>query len=123
MFREKIKKMVMETLKELGIGDKARAYPSELSGGQQQRAAIARAIVKQPRVILADEPTGALDEATGEDVQKIFRELNRKGKTVIIVTHDAKVAENCDRIIHVKDGMVQDPGVTADSAQQKEGVL
>ncbi|MDY3909125.1 MAG: ABC transporter ATP-binding protein [Eubacterium sp.] len=120
---KKIKKMVMETLKELGIGDKARAYPSELSGGQQQRAAIARAIVKQPRVILADEPTGALDEATGEDVQKIFRELNRKGKTVIIVTHDAKVAENCDRIIHVKDGMVQDPGVTADSAQQKEGVL
>lgn len=105
--RKNIKKMVTESLQELGIADKAKAYPSELSGGQQQRAAIARAIVKQPRVILADEPTGALDEATGEDVQQIFHELNKKGKTVIIVTHDAKVAANCQRIIHIKDGMVQ----------------
>lgn len=105
--RKKIKQMVMEVLRELGIEDKAKAYPSELSGGQQQRVAIARAVVKSPQVILADEPTGALDEATGEEVQKIFRKLNEKGKTVIIVTHDAKVAEKCDRIIYIKDGMVE----------------
>ncbi len=104
---KKMKEMVMGALRDLGIEDKASAYPAELSGGQQQRVAIARAVVKSPRVILADEPTGALDEATSEEVQKIFRTLNDKGKTVIIVTHDAKVAEKCDRIIYVKDGAVQ----------------
>lgn len=113
--RKKVKKMVMEALTDLGIEDKAKAYPAELSGGQQQRVAIARAVVKSPRVILADEPTGALDEATGEEVQKIFRRLNEKGKTVIIVTHDAKVAQKCDRIIHVKDGTVESGGGTGQS--------
>ena len=119
--RRKIRQMVMEALKELEISDKAKAYPRELSGGQQQRVAIARAIVKQPRVILADEPTGALDEATGESVQGIFRELNRKGKTIIIVTHDAKVADGCDRIIHMKDGMVFDTGGEEDPQHDKGG--
>lgn len=121
--RRNIKKMVMVALRELGIADKAKAYPSELSGGQQQRAAIARAIVKQPRVILADEPTGALDEATGEDVQEIFRELNEKGKTVIIVTHDAKVAAKCQRIIHVKDGMVRDADMPSEGIHDAGGAL
>lgn len=105
---KKIRAKVMDTLQELGISDKAKDYPSELSGGQQQRTAIARAIVKQPRVILADEPTGALDEATGEEVQGIFRELNSKGKTIIIVTHDARVAGICERRIFLRDGMVQE---------------
>lgn len=108
---KKIKELVMEALRELEIEDKAKSYPSELSGGQQQRAAIARAVVKQPRLILADEPTGALDEATGEAVQEIFHKLNEKGKTIIIVTHDAKVAGHCGRIIHLKDGMVSDDGL------------
>lgn len=121
--RKKIKEMVMEALRELGIEEKAKAYPSELSGGQQQRVAIARAIVKKPGVILADEPTGALDEATGEDVQKIFRELNRQGKTVVVVTHDAKVAESCDRIIYVRDGMVQNPDGSVGDSGEKGGVL
>ena len=119
----KIKKMVLSSLLELGIVSKAKAYPYELSGGQQQRVAIARAIVKQPRVILADEPTGALDEATGEEVQEIFKELNKKGKTVIVVTHDAKVAGNCQRIIYVKDGRVQDAEVPIYSAKDKGGSL
>ena len=101
--RKKMKQMVRNALQQLGIADKEKAYPSELSGGQQQRVAIARAVVKQPNVILADEPTGALDEATGEN---IFRQLNESGITVIVVTHDRKVAENCDRIIFVKDGVV-----------------
>lgn len=105
---KKIRAKVMDTLQELGISDKAKYYPSELSGGQQQRTAIARAIVKQPRVILADEPTGALDEATGEEVQGIFRELNSKGKIIIIVTHDARVAGICGRRIFLRDGMVQE---------------
>ena len=96
----------MEVLEELGISDKVKAYPNELSGGQKQRVAIARAIVKQPKLILADEPTGALDAATGEEVQRIFKKLNDSGKTVIIVTHDEKVASICDRIIHIKDGVV-----------------
>ncbi len=104
--RKKMKQMVRDALQQLGIADKEKAYPSELSGGQQQRVAIARAVVKQPNVILADEPTGALDEATGEEVQNIFRQLNESGITVIVVTHDRKVAENCDRIIFVKDGVV-----------------
>lgn len=116
---KKIKEMVLQALRELEIEDKAKAYPGELSGGQQQRAAIARAIVKQPRVILADEPTGALDEATGEAVQEIFRKLNEKGKTIIIVTHDAKVAEHCGRIIYVKDGRVMDDGLP----KKGEGVM
>lgn len=115
---KKIRAKVMDTLQELGISDKAKYYPNELSGGQQQRTAIARAIVKQPRVILADEPTGALDEATGEEVQGIFRELNSKGKTIIIVTHDARVAGICERRIFLRDGMVQEneeyPGRTFD---------
>ena len=98
---KKIRAKVMDTLQELGISDKAKDYPSELSGGQQQRTAIARAIVKQPRVILADEPTG-------EEVQGIFRELNSKGKTIIIVTHDARVAGICERRIFLRDGMVQE---------------
>ena len=117
--RKKIKEMVMEALRELEIEDKAKAYPSELSGGQQQRAAIARAVVKQPRLLLADEPTGNLDEATGEAVQETFLKLNKYGKTIIIVTHDAKVAKHCERIIHLKDGMVSDDGFSRDAYEEE----
>ena len=82
-----------------------RAYPSELSGGQQQRAAIARALVKDAAVILADEPTGALDEETGREVMELLRELKMKDRVIIIVTHDEKVAEYCDRIVYLRDGV------------------
>lgn len=110
---EKVKKQeiinrVNEISKTLGIYEQLRKYPCELSGGQAQRAAIARAIVNNPSVLLADEPTGALDEATGENIMNLFRKLNRKGMTCIIVTHDTKIAESCDRTIVIKDGVIQD---------------
>lgn len=79
---------------------------SQLSGGQKQRVAIARAIVNDPEVILADEPTGALDSQTAEEIMNLLKELNKKGKTVIIVTHDDKVAACCNRIIQLCDGSI-----------------
>ena len=103
--RAKIKQRTTKMLRHLGIEEKAKAYPSELSGGQQQRAAIARALVKNARIILADEPTGALDEGTGDDVMKLFQRLKKKDRAIIIVTHDNKVAEYCDRVVYLRDGM------------------
>ncbi|MCR5792825.1 MAG: ATP-binding cassette domain-containing protein, partial [Lachnospiraceae bacterium] len=88
------------------IESKIKAYPNELSGGQQQRVAIARAIVKKPKLILADEPTGALDVKTSAEVMDIFRQLTDAGNTIVIVTHDPKVAEACDEVIVMEDGKV-----------------
>ena len=96
--------LVYKFLDYLEIKEKAKAYPDELSGGQQQRVSIARALVKNPDIILADEPTGALDEKTEESVLNIFKELYQKGKTIIIVTHDDKVANICNRVINLRDG-------------------
>ena len=102
--RAKIRQRTQKMLRNLGIEEKAKSYPGELSGGQQQRAAIARALVKNAKIILADEPTGALDEDTGNDVMKLFQRLKMKDRAIIIVTHDSKVAEYCDRIVYLKDG-------------------
>ncbi len=102
--RAKIRKRTTKMLRNLGIEEKAKSYPGELSGGQQQRAAIARALVKNAKIILADEPTGALDEDTGNDVMKLFQRLKMKDRAIIIVTHDSKVAEYCDRIVYLRDG-------------------
>lgn len=93
-----------EVLGALELEQYRRRFPRELSGGQQQRAAIARALVKNAKIILADEPTGALDEDTGNDVMKLFQRLKMKNRVIIIVTHDSKVAEYCDRIVYLKDG-------------------
>ena len=100
----KIRQRTTKMLRNLGIEEKAKSYPGELSGGQQQRAAIARALVKNAKIILADEPTGALDEDTGNDVMKLFQRLKMKNRVIIIVTHDSKVAEYCDRIVYLRDG-------------------
>ena len=102
--RAKIRKRTTKMLRNLGIEEKAKSYPGELSGGQQQRAAIARALVKNAKIILADEPTGALDEDPGNDVMKLFQRLKMKDRAIIIVTHDSKVAEYCDRIVYLRDG-------------------
>ena len=91
----------------LDINDRIKHYPSELSGGQQQRAAIARAMINSPDVLLCDEPTGNLDKRSGEEVMSLLKKLNREqGKTVIIVTHDADIAEQCKRIIEISDGHI-----------------
>ncbi len=91
----------------VGLGDTLRSYPSMLSGGQQQRVSIARAIVKKPKVILADEPTAALDFATGQGVLKVFEDVVRnQGTTVVMITHNAEIAKMADRVIKLKNGKV-----------------
>ena len=103
-------KMALNALQQVGLGERAGHRPEELSGGQQQRVAIARALVNQPSLILADEPTGALDSKTGQDVMRIFRNLHDQGLTLVIVTHDAVIGELCDRIVKMRDGLIVDNG-------------
>ena len=95
-------------LETVGLADRMDHLPTELSGGQQQRVAIARAIVTDPALLLADEPTGSLDTRTGAEILELFRALNRRGRTIVIVTHDPQIASRCDRQIHLRDGLVDD---------------
>ncbi len=93
-----------EQLEAIGLGDRLSHRPAELSGGQQQRVAIARALVNNPAIIMADEPTGNLDSKTGADILNVMADLHKKGMTIIVVTHDTRVAEQCERIIRLSDG-------------------
>jgi len=107
MSREEKEDKAEKTLEEVGLGDRVNHTPNELSGGQQQRVAIARALANSPDVILADEPTGALDSKTGGSVLDFLKKLHReKGTTIIMVTHDEHIAKNADRIAYLKDGMI-----------------
>lgn len=102
--KNKRKELVAKRLKEVGLEDKALSYPNHLSGGQQQRIAIARALVNNPKIIFADEPTGALDSETGKEIMRLLTELNESGTTIIMVTHDHDMTKYASRVISLKDG-------------------
>lgn len=99
--------MALEALEKVGLSDRIKHFPSELSGGQKQRVAIARATVTKPSIILADEPTGALDSTTGEQVLELFGKINEGGTTIVIVTHDPRIGKATRRCIHIFDGLIK----------------
>jgi putative ABC transport system ATP-binding protein len=104
--RKQRREKAMEMLARLGLAERAKHLPSQLSGGQRQRAAIARALVTEPAVLLADEPTGNLDQATGAEIMALFDQLNAQGQTVILVTHDPQVAAHAHRLVRLVDGQI-----------------
>jgi len=103
----KVKQKALAVLDKVGMRQYAEHKPLQLSGGQQQRVAIARALIGEPQVVLADEPTGALDQTTGREVMDLFKRLNQEeGATIVVITHDEKISQQCSRIIHIEDGSI-----------------
>ena len=106
LVRNERQSIAMEYLDKVGLANWSSHLPSELSGGQKQRIAIARALASKPKVLLADEPTGALDSTTSQEIMELIKQINKEGKTIIIVTHEQEIAKMCNRIITLKDGVI-----------------
>lgn len=104
--RRERRERAIEMLGKVGLSDRVSYLPNQLSGGQKQRVAIARAMINNPRILLADEPTGALDSTSGKQIMALFRELNEAGVTILMITHDAEIASNADRIVEIRDGLL-----------------
>ena len=121
--RKKRNELAMHFLEHFGLADWATHYPNELSGGQKQRVAIARALITQPRILLADEPTGALDSKTGVEIMSLFDELHKEGNTLIVITHEREVAEYSRRIIFIKDGVISSDEQNERKADAEEAIL
>lgn len=103
---EKRRELAQSMLEKVGLKERVNHTPAQLSGGQQQRVAIARSLINNPSLIFADEPTGNLDTKSGQEIMKLFKDLNQEGKTIIMVTHEPSIARQCQRIIHIKDGKI-----------------
>lgn len=108
-----VKSLATQALEEVGLGNRLNHRPNEISGGQMQRVAIARALINRPSILLADEPTGNLDTKNGEEIMKIIKKLHEDGNTIILVTHEAEIAQYAKRIIHLKDGLIDRDEVIA----------
>lgn len=106
MGRKERQKVAMKYLEKVGLKERANHLPNELSGGEKQRVAVARALATQPKVVLADEPTGALDSKTSHSVMELLKDINREGMTVFVITHEEDIAEQTDRIVRLKDGVI-----------------
>lgn len=120
--RERRRERAREVLEQVGLGDRLDHRPTELSGGQRQRVAIARALAPDPAVVLADEPTGNVDTETGTEIMALLDETNARGNTILLVTHERRIAEHADRIVHIRDGVIESTEVldTTDEPDERD---